>query len=114
MITVSFDGVQEPLLIDHTRIFCPLLKPVTPDVGLDGTVTVAEPLTTDHVPLPLTGELPESVVAAAHTSWSAPAFAGVGVANNVIMTVSCDGETDRKSTRLNSSHSAKSRMPSSA
>ena len=33
---------------------------------------------------------------------------------NYIQTTYRDWETDRKSTRLNSSHSAKSRMPSSA
>ena len=33
---------------------------------------------------------------------------------NVLFTDYRDWETDRKSTRLNSSHSAKSRMPSSA
>ena len=42
----------------------------------------------------------------------------VGVNDGVVMEIDCDEyrdwETDRKSTRLNSSHSAKSRMPSSA
>ena len=39
---------------------------------------------------------------------------GTAVANFNIATSYRDWETDRKSTRLNSSHSAKSRMPSSA
>ena len=41
---------------------------------------------------------------------------GTGVVLVVVVVVGCyrDWETDRKSTRLNSSHSAKSRMPSSA
>ena len=34
--------------------------------------------------------------------------------NQLVMSCYRDWETDRKSTRLNSSHSAKSRMPSSA
>ena len=34
--------------------------------------------------------------------------------NNKLLIAYRDWETDRKSTRLNSSHSAKSRMPSSA
>ena len=38
----------------------------------------------------------------------------VGNAEAVVITTYRDWETDRKSTRLNSSHSAKSRMPSSA
>ena len=38
----------------------------------------------------------------------------VGVSVAVLVGVYRDWETDRKSTRLNSSHSAKSRMPSSA
>ena len=36
------------------------------------------------------------------------------IANGFPLQVYRDWETDRKSTRLNSSHSAKSRMPSSA
>ena len=42
------------------------------------------------------------------------AFLGLGMIIVALMGFYRDWETDRKSTRLNSSHSAKSRMPSSA
>ena len=41
-------------------------------------------------------------------------YAAIAVARDPIQVPYRDWETDRKSTRLNSSHSAKSRMPSSA
>ena len=44
-----------PLVIVHTKVFTPMLKPVTPDVGLVGVVTVAVPAVTVHAPVPIAG-----------------------------------------------------------
>ena len=52
-----------------------------------------------------------NAVMSAHIS---DAFSSLGVSDATIAECYRDWETDRKSTRLNSSHSAKSRMPSSA
>ena len=49
--------------------------------------------------------------------WALPALMKIFYGSNEAITIQGayrDWETDRKSTRLNSSHSAKSRMPSSA
>ena len=61
MVTVSFVVGQTPLLIIHSNMFSPKLRPVTPDVGELGVVTVAPPLITVHVPVPGEGVFPASV-----------------------------------------------------
>ena len=48
-------GVQVPLLIVHTKVFTPVVKPVTPLVGLVGVVTVAVPTVTVQSPVPIAG-----------------------------------------------------------
>ena len=48
-------GVQVPLLIVHTKVFTPVVKPVTPLVGELGVVTVAVPAVTVHTPVPTVG-----------------------------------------------------------
>ena len=57
-------GVQVPLLIVHTKVFTPVVKPVTPLVGFAGAVTVAVPAVTVHNPIPTTGVLAASVAVA--------------------------------------------------
>ena len=78
MVIASVLGVQVPLLIVHTNVFTPVVKPVTPDVGLVGTVTVAVPAVTVHAPVPTTGVFAASVAVAEQIVWSAPALDTVG------------------------------------
>ena len=67
IVTVSFDGGQMPLPIVHTNVFDPTIKPVTPEVGSVGVVTVADPVMTVHAPVPTVGELPASVAVVEQT-----------------------------------------------
>jgi len=90
MLTVSREVAHTPLLIIHSNRFEPMLRPVTPDEGSDGIVTVALPEITAHVPVPIAGVLPASVAVVAHTVWSDPASAVVGGADLVIVTVSLE------------------------
>ena len=55
MVIASALGVQVPLLIVHTNVFTPVVKPVTPEVGEVGVVTVAVPAVTVQTPVPITG-----------------------------------------------------------
>ena len=55
MVIASVLGVQVPLLIVHTKVFTPVVKPVTPEVGEVGVVTVAVPAVTVQNPVPITG-----------------------------------------------------------
>src|SRR6266852_2793376 len=87
-MTVSRLVGQTPLPIIHSNKFEPTAKPVTPDVGSPGVVTVEAPLMTVHVPVPTVGVLPASVAVVAQTVWSDPAFAVVGGSSLVIVTVS--------------------------
>ena len=71
-------GVQVPLLIVHTNVFTPVVKPVTPLVGLVGTVTTPVPAVTVHAPVPTVGALAAKVAVAEQIVWSGPAAATVG------------------------------------
>ena len=53
--------VQVPLLIVHTKVFTPVVKPVTLDVGEAGVVTVAVPVVTVQSPVPVVGVFAASV-----------------------------------------------------
>jgi hypothetical protein len=60
-ITSSVD-VQAPFVIVHRSVaVVPTGTPVTVEVGDEGVVTVAVPVTTVHKPVPVTGALPASV-----------------------------------------------------
>ena len=54
-------GGHVPLLIVQVKVFTPVVKPVTPDVGLVGVVTVAVPAVTVHAPVPTAGTLAAKV-----------------------------------------------------
>ena len=78
IVIASVLAGQVPFVIVHTKVFTPVLKPVTPDVGLLGTVTTPVPAVTVHAPVPTTGVFAASVAVAEHIVWSAPAAATVG------------------------------------
>ena len=61
MVIVSVLAIQVPLLMVHTNVFTPVVKPVTPLVGDVGAVTVAVPAVTVQTPVPTVGVLPTSV-----------------------------------------------------
>ena len=55
------------MLIDQTNVFAPTLKPVTPELGFPGAVTVALPAMTVHALVPTDGVLPANVAVVAQT-----------------------------------------------
>ena len=57
--------VQVPLLIVHTKVFTPVVNPVTPLVGEAGIVTTPVPAVTVHAPVPTTGVFAASVAVSA-------------------------------------------------
>src|SRR5437660_633839 len=65
--TVSREDPHESVLIVQTNEFTPTDKPVTPDVGELGEVTVAPPATTAHEALPDAGEFADREADDAHT-----------------------------------------------
>ena len=77
------------------------------------------PMVRTAAEMPRQTGLLENLVAMIKRNFNAPELSGIiDIENTASLVVDKrryrDWETDRKSTRLNSSHSAKSRMPSSA
>jgi hypothetical protein len=91
IVTVDVDDGQGALLIVHMNTFAPTPRPVTVDVGDPGVVMVPVPLTSVQVPVPTVGAFPASVAEVLHKLWFAPAFAVVGGATPVIVTVDVEG-----------------------
>ena len=61
IVMVDVDGGQGGLSIVHWKVLEPIARPVTPDVGEDGVVTVPVPLIKVHVPVPVVGVFAASV-----------------------------------------------------
>ncbi len=61
MVIASVLGVQVPLVIVQTKVFTPVVNPVTPLVGELGVVTTPVPAVTVQVPVPTTGVFAASV-----------------------------------------------------
>ena len=61
IVIVSVLAAQVPLLIVHTKVFTPVVKPVTPLVGDVGVVTTPVPAVTVQTPVPVVGVFAESV-----------------------------------------------------
>ena len=59
--TVSVDAGQLAFVIVQTNVLAPTLRLVTPDVGLPGVVTLPDPASTVHAPVPMEGVLPAKV-----------------------------------------------------
>ena len=91
MVTSSVE-VQDKFVVLHLNVTeVPTTIPVTVDVGEDGVVIVAIPDTTDQLPLPTVGVLPESVVLVTlQRLILLPALAAVGGSAMVITTSSVD------------------------
>ena len=66
MVIASVLGGQVPLVIVHTRVFTPVVNPVTPELGLVGMVTTPVPAVTVHAPVPTVGALAAKVAVAEH------------------------------------------------
>ena len=88
--TLSFDGGHDPLVTVQTKVLPPTERPVTPDDGSAGVVTLPDPASTVHAPVPTVGVLPARVAIVKQTVSSGPALAVVGGASRVITTVSFD------------------------
>jgi hypothetical protein len=84
--TSSEEDAHVPLLIVQRKVFAPIDKPETAEVGLFGEVTVPLPLTRVHVPVPETAVFPANVAEEVQTDWSEPALATVGVGVAVTLT----------------------------
>ena len=88
--TVSLAEGQLKLLIVQTNVLPPTERPVTPDAGSPGVVTLALPAITVHAPVPTLGVLAANVAEVEQTVRSGPALAAVGEASRVMTTVSLD------------------------
>jgi hypothetical protein len=87
IVTVEEEAVQGELLMVHWKTLAPTPNPVTPDVAEEGVVIVPVPETSVHKPVPVVGVFPASVAVVPQTVWLGPAFAVVGAATPVIVTV---------------------------
>jgi hypothetical protein len=87
MATVEVDAAQTPFVMDHWKIFNPVVRfnrVVIFEVGFE---IVAEPFTIVHKPVPVNGWFAFSVALAEHTEALTPAFAVVGKSSLVRATV---------------------------
>src|SRR5260221_435242 len=92
--TVSLEGGQLALLTVQMNEFAPTLRLVTPEDGSPGVVTLADPASTVHAPVPTVGVLAANVTVVEQTISSGPAFAVVGDASRVIVMLSFDDGHD--------------------
>ena len=71
-------GVHVPLVMVQVKVFTPVVKPVTPLVGLVGVVTTPVPAVTVHKPVPTAGVFAAKVAVGLQMVWSMPALLVVG------------------------------------
>jgi hypothetical protein len=86
-VTVLLDEGQVPLEIVHTKLFVPVLSPVTPLVDEEGVVIVVVPLATDQSPVPVVGVFPVIVAEEAQSVCDVPALDTVGFTSLITVTV---------------------------
>jgi len=104
MTTSSVEATHAPLEIVQRKVAeASSTNPVTPEVGLVGSVIVAVPENTLQFPVPNVGALPAKVaVVTPHRFWSGPAAATVGRSATLIMTVSTEfGQTPLEIVQVN-------------
>ena len=65
MLMVSVLAAQVPFVIVHTKVFTPVVKPVTPLLGLFAVVTTPVPAITVQAPVPTVGVLAAKVAVGA-------------------------------------------------
>jgi hypothetical protein len=85
MLTVLVLLAQTPFEIVQVKVFKPIAKPLTVAVGELGLLNVTPAPV--HVPVPTVGKLALRATLSAQSVWFAPAFATVGKASLVIVTV---------------------------
>jgi hypothetical protein len=85
--TVDVETGQVPLEIVHTKLFAPVLSPVTPLVDEEALEIVAVPVLTDQSPVPIIGVFPASVAEEAQSVCDVPALEIVGFASLITVTV---------------------------
>ena len=65
MLIVSVLAAQVPFVMVHTKVFTPVVKPVTPLIGLFAVVTTPVPAITVQAPVPMVGVLAARVAVGA-------------------------------------------------
>ena len=65
MLMVSVLAAQVPFVMVHTKVFTPVVKPVTPLLGLLVLVTTPVPAITVQAPVPTVGVLAAKVAVGA-------------------------------------------------
>ena len=65
MLIVSVLAAQVPLVMVHTKVFTPVVKPVTPLLGSLAVVTTPVPAITVQAPVPMVGVLAAKVAVGA-------------------------------------------------
>ena len=78
VIVTCADDVQPALLITHTNVLAPPVKPVIPVLYKVGVVMLAAPDKRVHSPVPTTGLLPSKVTKSSHTERLLPTNDVVG------------------------------------
>jgi hypothetical protein len=91
MITSSWESGQTLFETVQRKVFCPTVKPATPELGEDGMVITPVPEISVQVPEPVVGVFPANAPAAVQTAWSGPALAVVGFSLNVTFMSSNEG-----------------------
>jgi hypothetical protein len=84
-VMVLTEGGQVPLLIVHVRVVVPNGKPLTLELAELALLKLSPAPV--QIPKPMVGWFALSVVLSAQTTWFAPAFAVVGEASLVMLTV---------------------------
>jgi hypothetical protein len=94
IIMVSLETGQTPFVITHSKMFKPLIMDETLLVGELGEVMDAPTVRTFHCPVPISGVFALSTKLELQSVMSEPAFAGVGIESEYIITVSVEvGQT---------------------